>query len=305
MNRVVIEEIGTGILWDAVQAKGWTEPQLARIQRAWQGEPILRDVISAIHTERLLRIKYYEFIRRGSYRQWQNLYCDLLAGYGCHPVLPPYAVEVWRQYLFHPLWSFAWADQEEALYLERSDFLTTSPQEALQRRALGDIGGNRQVARNLSPFSAWRYYLVLPEDRLQEMIHSPSSQRQMGRENLVSHLARSGSLRDFTIPNFSRAILTAARNENLRQMGVASLALKRYQMRQGRWPDQLAALVPELLTEVPVDWMDGKPLRYRLNPEGGYTLYGVGDNGHDDGGDSTKDEVWPTMVPWETAPGEP
>jgi hypothetical protein len=27
-------------------------------------------------------------------------------------------VRRWRQYVFHPLWSFTWADQEELLYLQ-------------------------------------------------------------------------------------------------------------------------------------------------------------------------------------------
>ncbi|HSH94023.1 MAG TPA: hypothetical protein VK968_07745, partial [Roseimicrobium sp.] len=36
MIRVAIEGIGTAGLWDVVQSDGWTEPQLRRLQEAWQ-----------------------------------------------------------------------------------------------------------------------------------------------------------------------------------------------------------------------------------------------------------------------------
>ena len=81
-------------------------------------------------------------------------------------------------------------------------------------------------------------------------------------------------------------------------MAVTAIALKRHQLRSGRFPNNLSDLVPSLLPEVPVDWMDGQPLRYRLNTDGTYTLYSVGQDGRDDNGDPTKDEVWPTVVPW-------
>jgi hypothetical protein len=96
-------------------------------------------------------------------------------------------------------------------------------------------------------------------------------------------------------------------SETLRELTVAAIALKRHELRHGRPAPNLAALVPEFLTELPRDYMDGKPLRYRLNPDGGFLLYSVGQDGHDDGGDATparmnvtifnlqngRDLVWP------------
>jgi hypothetical protein len=38
---------------------------------------------------------------------------------------------------------------------------------------------------------------------------------------------------------------------------------------------------------VPLDPGNGKPLRYRLNPDGTFLLYAIGVNGVDDGGDGT------------------
>ena len=77
--------------------------------------------------------------------------------------------------------------------------------------------------------------------------------------------------------------------------------------RHGEAPQSLSALVPEVLPCVPVDYMDGRSLRYRRQPEGGFLLYSVGEDGEDDGGDASlppgrtnlrmiwerKDMVWP------------
>jgi hypothetical protein len=92
-------------------------------------------------------------------------------------------------------------------------------------------------------------------------------------------------------------------------MGVAAVPLKRYRLRHSRWPDSLDALVPAFLSEVPRDWMNGQPLRYRRNPDDTFTLYSVGLDGNDDGGDPTpqrgtgrtvfhgRDMVWEKPAP--------
>lgn len=61
-------------------------------------------------------------------------------------------------------------------------------------------------------------------------------------------------------------------------------AVERFRLEQGRLPDELRELVPDYLEAVPRDPCDGKPLRYGRTDEG-YTIYGVGSDGKDDGGD--------------------
>ena len=98
----------------------------------------------------------------------------------------------------------------------------------------------------------------------------------------------------------------AVRYETLREMAITAIALKRFQLRNGKFPTELSALIPEFLPDLPHDWMDGKPLRYRVNADGTFTLYSVGENGVDDGGRPDPspvswyldfwgdgDEVWP------------
>jgi hypothetical protein len=108
------------------------------------------------------------------------------------------------------------------------------------------------------------------------------------------------------IPNLSKAFSVCAHTETERQLTVAAIALKRFELRHGKLPPDLASLVPELLPELPYDCMSGKPLCYRLKPEGGFLLYSVGQDGRDDGGDPNpasgkgfelwdgRDAVWPS-----------
>ena len=60
---------------------------------------------------------------------------------------------------------------------------------------------------------------------------------------------------------------------------------------------------------MPIDLMSAKPLRYRLNADGSFTLYSVGEDGRDDGADARhptktnwfglwegRDAVWPATA---------
>jgi len=120
------------------------------------------------------------------------------------------------------------------------------------------------------------------------------------------------------VPNWEKAIITLVRTETLKQMLITAIALKRFQIKYGQAPPGLKALVPEFLSAVPHDYMDGNSLRYRLNDDGSFALYSVGEDGRDDGGDpmpaspwryqpdvwSGRDVVWP-LVANESDPDPP
>jgi len=83
---------------------------------------------------------------------------------------------------------------------------------------------------------------------------------------------------------------------HLRQVGglrcaETALAVERYRLKYGGLPETLEALVPEFLGEVYLDPFDGKPLRYVLRPEGGYTVYSIGQDGRDNGGLGRKERT--------------
>jgi hypothetical protein len=65
--------------------------------------------------------------------------------------------------------------------------------------------------------------------------------------------------------------------------GSTGLAVERYRLKKGDWPQTLAELIPEHLPDVPEDPFDGAPLRYK-RLEGGFVVYSVGEDGVDDDG---------------------
>jgi len=89
------------------------------------------------------------------------------------------------------------------------------------------------------------------------------------------------------------------RAEAIKQIAVAAVGLKRYQLKYGKYPADLSLLVPEFVPRVPVDPVDGKPLRYRLDVDGTFLLYSVGPNGKDDGGNPSHATKRSQNLMWE------
>ncbi len=81
------------------------------------------------------------------------------------------------------------------------------------------------------------------------------------------------------------AFMKTAKAEAIALASRAGLACRLYKSRTGHYP-ALDELVPELLTEVPVDPFTGNPLVYRREGEG-FIVYSLGSNQKDDGGRST------------------
>ena len=68
------------------------------------------------------------------------------------------------------------------------------------------------------------------------------------------------------------------------EMVITAIALARFHLAEGHYPDSLRELRPGFLQREPEDFCDGKPLRYRRNPDGTFLLYSVGRDGIDNGG---------------------
>ena len=62
------------------------------------------------------------------------------------------------------------------------------------------------------------------------------------------------------------------------------MALERYRLSKGGYPESLASLCPAYLSNPPIDFMDGKALRYRLRGNDSFILYSTGLDCIDDGG---------------------
>jgi len=85
------------------------------------------------------------------------------------------------------------------------------------------------------------------------------------------------------MPGVGRFAEGSWRHQTTLRCAIVALAVERFRISHGHWPDSLTSLVPEYLGKVPLDPFDGKPLRYRLLKDG-VIIYSVGPDETDDGG---------------------
>lgn len=94
------------------------------------------------------------------------------------------------------------------------------------------------------------------------------------------------------------------------RLAIAAVALHRYSVVHKSYPKSLEAIVPRFIGRVPLDPMDGEPLKYHLLENGKFLLYSSGTDGEDSGGSvevpeenastpnlwNTADVIWPSIV---------
>ncbi len=274
MVRVALIGLASDACWDALQEDGWTEPQLARLQKACQSNVLFPQMPKVLAAERLVRLHSMDWFASHSYQTWIDRFADIHKAFGSKaPELNTANwTGQWRQWIFHPVWSYAWRAQDKLDYLKYSQQDLAIVREAVQRSSWVYLQEQQTTLRNnyRRPPADWRFYRSLP-------LHNLMSEIVGGK--LVKHP-------ECPYPNFSRAWFAAAKNLTQHETVNTVIALKRYQLREGKMPKDLGALVPEYLAALPRDLIDGQPLRYRLNADGSFVLYSVGEDAHDDGGDS-------------------
>ena len=86
------------------------------------------------------------------------------------------------------------------------------------------------------------------------------------------------------LPALGNAVRKSAVMQTYLDATRAGCALERYRLANGKLPASPDGLVPRFMAAVPSDVIDGRPLRYRPDPGGGYVVYSVGWNETDDGG---------------------
>jgi hypothetical protein len=263
--RLWTVNIGLQVTWEALQAEGWTEQQLAKLQDIWDAAACVPDFLPSMETDRVTYLQAYD----------RDTLKDLLDGLNFVSYYNEEVKQGWDYWIDTSLltahwlvWRAAWFDQDQlrALRLWQHNFDGTRAVVEQKSWAAWPVMRERR----------WTFY-----DRWRYLLYGTSYGCELQIEE-------------------------AAKYETLREMTVAAIALKRYQLSTGKLPSDLSALVPEFLPALPHDWMDGKPLRYRLNADGTFALYSVGEDGIDNGGDSNpplssgqvrmwsgRDEVWP------------
>jgi hypothetical protein len=76
-----------------------------------------------------------------------------------------------------------------------------------------------------------------------------------------------------------------AYGQNAANLARVAIALERYHLAYGEYPQSLDALAPQFITKLPHDIINGQPLNYRRTADGRFVLYSVGWNEKDDDGE--------------------
>jgi len=105
------------------------------------------------------------------------------------------------------------------------------------------------------------------------------------------------------LPGLGNGVKRFAYAQSSVDLARTAIALERYRLAHGDYPESLDALAPQFIAKLPHDIINGQPLHYRRTDNGQFVLYSVGWNETDDGGEvgfkkdgsvdiSTGDWVW-------------
>lgn len=100
------------------------------------------------------------------------------------------------------------------------------------------------------------------------------------------------------LSNGAKKFVLAQQALDFARLGIA---LERYRLANGAFPDKLEALSPKFLTPIPHDLVNGGSLRYHRTEDGRFVLYSVGWNETDDGGTVSQTQTGrpnPEMGDW-------
>lgn len=273
--RIQIANQNMAVCWEALQSDNWTDNQLAQMQSAWEQTTFLTNMIPALRMERAIHRSEFEWFF-SSARSSPDVGLTIFhVTPGWVDFMPDGMEDPFKKRVVPAIWRFAWLKQDEKNLLEAIDRLIQICQSAASHRS------KSQVSDLLDQFDN-KY---LPQECRTTMFP-------------VSEL--------FLMSTFS-SMKKVFRAESQRSLVLCAIGLKRYSLRHGKLPATLDALVPEFLPSVPVDYMDGKAVKYRHNENGSFTIYSVGEDGKDDGGDLSlspetstwrdlwkrRDYVWP------------
>ncbi|MBU6399241.1 MAG: hypothetical protein KGS61_02895 [Verrucomicrobia bacterium] len=283
--RAAITAIAVETVWEALEYPGWSDRQLAELQKVWQSFSLTDALAPSLAMERAVgrqavsrardsRTEFDKLTSTGGGSPGIRLTLDSFLQNLVEDPANALAAPV-----FYRLWKWSWSYQEQRWY---DQVCQCAVQDARRVSAGASF-------RQLRQWTATEKSTLDHECPRRPFYVLPRAFSQRDPENMFL--------------GYFRKIL---RVETERQMVVAAIALERYRRQHGAWPATLDQLVPEFLPTVPRDCMDGRPLRYRLRPDGTFLLYSIGDNGQDDGGDPTptqpmatptwingRDWVWP------------
>jgi hypothetical protein len=262
--RIAIAQIRAAATWELLLSPNLTDEQLSDLQADWRQLEFIQAAEHALWVER----------EEGevTLKKWRSSNSELQHYFD----LTKQAREVMgnineedsllnrtklRTKVF--LWRYWWSYPDELRCLKGYEVLTETLRQAGTNGCFKDALSMQDAALN----------------------HLGISQLNSSLDTLFSGETDFHSMLSESIVTLAGVTRKAMRVEGAKQMIVTAVALKRYQLKHGNYPQTLDLLVPEFVSAIPPDPVDGKPLRYQPKADGTFLLYSVGENGVDDGGD--------------------
>jgi hypothetical protein len=261
--RIAIAQIASTATWEFLQSSNLTDGQLAELQADWSRPEIIRAMVNVLPLEREGAETTVGKWRR-SLKEMQR-YIELsrsvseALGHSPEEEIFFEKADKFRKVF---LWRYWWSYPDELRYLKGHQVLTDTMRQIATNGVFGGALVNQDAELE-------RLGISKLDSSLDSIFTGKTDYHNILSESVV------------TLTGLSRKVM---RIEAARQVVITAIALKRCQLEHGSYPEKLSELVPEFLASVPLDPVDGNPLRYRLNADGTFLLYSVGENGKDDGG---------------------
>ncbi len=249
--RIALASMAYDATWQALQAHDWSENQLAALNREWQGVNFFKDLPDTVAFKRAGAVDVCQTSRKQPGITVGALFQGIWQS-------PAYAPGMIRQY-----WS-------------QLDYLTHGSYE--DEKAVLLFYRDREIEiRQAVQAPNWTAMSSMPgvtnEPHFISKYRSPL-QTRMNMQQMSIGLTRQGAT----------LLGRAAEAEARRRLILAAITLERFRIRNGVYPKTLQELAPELLAEAPTDFMDGKPLRYKLAGDTAFVMYSIGLDCVDNGG---------------------
>jgi hypothetical protein len=181
-----------------------------------------------------------------------------------------------------------WMEQKRSRYWNIEDMVDSDEQ-----AVINNFG--KAVEIYLMP-KGWYYQNALTIARLDQnwILPAADEAQQTISPKMISQAKATidSSLKPGVFSLFARLLVPALENyskkaaygQNEVSLARAAIALERYRLARGEYPETLEALAPQFIAQVPHDIIGGQPLKYRHEANGQFILYSIGWNETDDGG---------------------
>jgi hypothetical protein len=278
--RIAMSSIAASASWELLQATNSNDDELTMLQRSWERLGFIEPLEKSLLMERAftettltkMRTDAAEFNRyfgssgaggasgTGGSGDWLDSLKDFWG-----ETKSAYAVSMWRA-------SWSYSDELNAL---QGDQIILEALRAMETNRVF----NPAYSNMLTQLAAIGITNE-PDDWFLKKLDIPDYRRM------------------FSDGNSSLSVRTTMTAEASKRIVVTAIALKRFQLKHGNFPENLTELTPEFVSSVPLDPVDGKPLRYRRNADGTFLLYSIGEDGVDDGGNPTNAASGSSSLYW-------